>query len=264
MRSVREDRSGEIRVRENVMDDPTRLRGIRRWQPGDPMRSVHWAATARTGVLHSKVYEPSSVAGATLVLDLHIDTMPDHHEPHRGDMAVTAAASIAAWLHESGEPFALATNGRDAADRIRTEGWAGDHRVRDSARASAAMQSESDRRRPVILKADRGPAHYQEMVRTLARLERTDALSLAELLVESESRLSNETTLLAIFQKTTPEATSALIGLSRRGWAVAAMINTQDINDYSAAAGPLIACNIPTFHLSTEDSIVDVCRAAVR
>ncbi len=58
-------------MRENVMDDPTRLRGIRRWQPGDPMRSVHWAATARTGMLHSKVYEPSSIAGATLILDFH-------------------------------------------------------------------------------------------------------------------------------------------------------------------------------------------------
>jgi len=46
---------GEIRMRENVMADPTRLRGIRHWQPGDPMRSVHWAATARTGQLHSKV-----------------------------------------------------------------------------------------------------------------------------------------------------------------------------------------------------------------
>mgnify|MGYP003663022119 CR=1 FL=1 len=255
---------GEIRVRENVMDDPTRLRGIRRWQPGDPMRSVHWAATARTGVLHSKVYEPSSIAGATLVLDFHVDTMPDRHEPTRSDLAVTAAASIAAWLHESGEPFGLATNGRDAADRIRTEGWAGDHRVRATAQASAEMQSESDRRRPVILKADRGPTHYQEIVRTLARLERTDALSLADLLVESESQLSNETTLLVIFQRTNPEATSALIGLSRRGWAVAAIINTHDINDYSSAAGPLIACNIPTFHLSSEDSIVDVCRAAVR
>ena len=67
---------GEIRMRENVMDDPTRLRGIRQWQPGDPMRSVHWAATARTGSLHSKVYEPSSIVGATLVLDLHESTTP--------------------------------------------------------------------------------------------------------------------------------------------------------------------------------------------
>ncbi|MGB7346018.1 MAG: DUF58 domain-containing protein [Pirellulaceae bacterium] len=253
---------GEIRMRDNVMDDPTRLRGIRRWQPGDPMRSVHWAATARTGVLHSKIYEPSSIAGATLVLDLHESTNPRNQEPHRSDVAITAAASIAAWLHESGEPFALATNGRDAADRIRTEGWVGDHRVRGEATAAASMINESDRRRPVLMEPGRGPLHLKQMIQTLARLERTDALTLAELLVESEARLSAETTILIILQQATPESIAAIVSLSRRGRAVAVIINTHDINDYSSIAGPLIACNIPTFHLSTKESITDVCRQA--
>ncbi len=253
---------GEIRMRDNVMDDPTRLRGIRRWQPGDPMRSVHWAATARTGTLHSKIYEPSSIAGATLVLDLHESTNPSNQEPYRSDVAITAAASIAAWLHEAGEPFALATNGRDAADRIRTEGWVGDHRVRDIATKVASMKTQNDRRRPVLIQSDRGPLHLKQMIRTLARLERTDALTFAELLTESESSLSAETTLLAILQQATPESIAALVSLSRRGRAVAVIINTHDINDYSSTAGPLIACNIPTFHLSTKESIADVCRKA--
>ena len=128
---------GEIRMRDNIMDDPTRLRGIRQWQAGDPMRSVHWAATARTGTLHSKIYEPSSIIGATLILDLHTSSNPKNHEPIRSDLAITAAASIAHSLHDANEPFGLATNGRDAADRIRLEGWTGDHRVRDEARSSA-------------------------------------------------------------------------------------------------------------------------------
>ncbi|NND97102.1 MAG: DUF58 domain-containing protein [Pirellulaceae bacterium] len=253
---------GEIRMRDNVMDDPTRLRGIRRWQPGDPMRSVHWAATARTGTLHSKIYEPSSIAGATLILDLHQSTNPREHEPVRSDLSIIAAASIAAWLHDTGEPFALASNGRDAADRIRTEGWVGDHRVRAEATEAVSMLSESERRRPVLMSPDRGPLHLQEMIRTLARLELTDALTLSELLIESESRLSAETTMLVIAQKCPYESLSALISLSRRGWAVGVIINTHDINDYSSAAGPLIACNIPTFHLANEESIVEVCRKA--
>ncbi len=251
---------GEIRMRDNVMDDPTRLRGIRQWQPGDPMRSVHWAATARTGTLHSKVYEPSSIAGATLILDLHKATNPASNEPVRGDLAATAAASIAASLHDSNEPVGLATNGRDAADRIRQEGWIGDHRVRGAAAAAASMASESDRLRPVLLPALRGPLHLQEVHRTLARLERTSGLTLAELLVEAEGQLSNETTLLVILQQCSPNAAAALIGLARRGWAVAVIVNTYDINDYSEAAGPLIASRIPTFHLSTAESIADVCR----
>jgi uncharacterized protein (DUF58 family) len=224
------------------------------------MRSVHWSATARTGTLHSKVYEPSSIIGATLILDLHKSTTPLQHEPLRSDLAVTAAASIATSLHDANEPVGLATNGRDAADRIRSEGWAGDHRVRGQATAAAAMSSRNQRLRPVLLPPSRGPLHIQEIVRTLARLERTDGLTLAELLVECESQLSAETTLLVILQQCTAETIAALIGLARRGRAVAVIINTQDINDYSAIAGPLIAARIPTFHLASADAIADVCR----
>ncbi|TWU24334.1 hypothetical protein Pla52o_22610 [Novipirellula galeiformis] len=251
---------GEIRMRENVMDDPTRLRGIRRWQTGDPLRSVHWAATARTGTLHSKIYEPSSIAGATLVLDLHVATNPSEHEPVRSDLAISAAASIAHALHDAGEPFGLVSNGRDAADRIRTEGWVGDDRVRDVVKDAASMQSESDRLMPVTQMATRGPVALREMIRTLARLERTDGLTLAELLVEAEAKISSETTVLVILQRCSPESLAALIGLSRRGRAVAVIVNTMDINDYSAAAGPLIANRIPTFHLASAEAVSDVCR----
>ncbi|MCH1441683.1 MAG: DUF58 domain-containing protein [Rubripirellula sp.] len=251
---------GEIRMRENIMDDPTRLRGIRQWQPGDPMRSVHWAATARTGTLHSKIYEPSSIVGATLILDLHASSNPEKHEPMRCDLAITAAASIANSLHDVNEPIGLATNGRDAADRIRLEGWVGDHRVRGDAQSSASMRDENERLRPVIMPPERGPIQFKQMVRTLARLERSDGLTLAELLVECESQLSADTTLLVLLQQCSAESMGAMLDLQRRGRAVAAIVNTHDINDYSDIAGPLIAARIPTFHLGTEETIVDVCR----
>ncbi|MEL6108706.1 MAG: DUF58 domain-containing protein [Planctomycetota bacterium] len=251
---------GEIRMLDNIMEDPTRLRGIRRWQPGDPMRRIHWSATARTGVLHSKVYEPTSIAGATLVLDLHAESNPLHHEPVRTDLAMTAAASIASLLHDQSQPFGLVSNGRDAADRVRTDGWVGDHRVRDQAKQSANMLDANDRLRPVVMEADRGTLHLQELRRTLSRLERTDGMTLPVLLSETESSISSETTVVAIVQTATPESISALIGIARRGKAVAAIINTFDVNDYSAIAGPLIAVNIQTFHLADEDSVRDICR----
>jgi len=251
---------GEIRMRDNVMEDPTRLRGIRHWQPGDPMRSIHWSATARTGELHTKVYEPSSIIGATLILDFHEDSNPAHHEPHRTDLAVTAAASITAMLHDQNEPVGLATNGRDAADRIRTEGWLGDHRVRGSATMAANRQSENDRLRPIVLPPDRGPRQLQEIHRRLARLERTDGLKLSELLIECESQLSAETTLLVIVQQANEAAIGALIGLAQRGRAVAVIVNTHDIHDYSAIAGPLIAQHITTHRLDSRQAIAEVCR----
>ena len=251
---------GEIRIRQSVIDDPTRLRGIRQWQPGDPLRSVHWAATARTGTLHSKVYEPSSIAGATLLLDLHRSTNPDQHEPVRSDLAVSAAASIATALHDLGEPFGLATNGRDAAERVRSEGWSGDHRVRDLVTAAVSMKAVDDRLLPVVIAPSRGPVQLKEVTRTLARLDRTDGLTLPEFLLESESRLSSETTLLVIAQQCPPESIAALIGLARRGWAVAVILNTHELNEYSRMAGPLIAENVPTFHLASSEVVTDLCR----
>ncbi len=260
---------GEIRIRANVMPDPTRIRGIRQWQTGDPMRSVHWAATARTGTLHTKIYEPSSVIGATIVIDLHISTNPDRNEPVRTDLSVTAAVSIVAALHEAGEPFGMATNGRDAADRVRTEGFRGDHRIGDffamrrSAGSATAMRLKSDRLQPVMIGIDRGPQHLKEITRTLARIERTDGLTLAEFLIETEPKLSSETTLLVILQEAPPETVASLVGLSRRGWAVAVVLNAVSIDDYTRLAGPLLAEKIHVSHLSDHASIRDVCREQV-
>ena len=253
---------GEIQIRDALIQDPTRMMGTRQWQIGDPMRSVHWPATARTGTLHTKIYEPTTIAGATLVLDLHRDTNPGHHEPVRSDLAITLAASIAAALHDQNQPFALLTNGRDAVDRIRDEGFVTDFRTRDAARSSGAMKEQNDRLRPVINPSDRGPVHYQTLLRQLARLELSDGLSIAETIIGSQSRLSRDTTLIVILQQSSPTTAAMLIGMKRRGWAVTVIINTQGINAYIAAAGPFQAAGIPTIHLTDESAIADATRKA--
>ncbi len=137
----------------------------------------------------------------------------------------------------------------------------GDHRVRSEAAESASMLDENDRMRPVVLPADRGPVHLQQVIRTLARLERTDALKLPELLIEAESRISSETTVLAIVQRCDEQGIAALLGLSRRGRAVAVIVNTYAVTDYAMIAGPFISLNIPVFHLADIDSVTNVCRS---
>jgi len=254
---------GEIRISDMLMEDPTRLRGIRQWQPGDPLRQVHWAATARTGRLHSKVYEPTTVAGATVVIDMHRDANPPQHEPLRSELAVTLAASIAGAMFELGQPIGIASNGRDAADRIRTEGWASDFRTRSKAQATLAMRERDDRLRPVVVSAGTGPVHQREIQRTLARLELTDALKLGRCLIETESRLARDTTLIVILQVADEETITALLGLSRRGWSVAVVINAHDVEHYARTAGPLIAVNIPVMQLVDESQIPQICRRVV-
>jgi len=148
---------GEVRVTHRLYEDPTRIAGVRQYQRGDPLNRIHWKATARTGVLHSKVYEPSTIAGATLLLDFHAASYPERYEPYRSELAVTAAASLANAVYEMGQQIGLATNGRDAADRIRQEGWDSDPRSRREARRSASMIAHSDRLQPLVVPTRRGP-----------------------------------------------------------------------------------------------------------
>lgn len=254
---------GEIKITNMLMDDPTRIRGIRRWEPGDSLRQVHWSATARTGVLHSKVYEPTTVAGATIVLDLHRHSNPANQEPMRSELAITLAASIAGAMYEMSQPIGLASNGRDAADRIQTEGWAADFRTRNSAQKSLAMRDSDNRLRPVIIPAATGPVHQREIQRQLARLELTDALTLGECLLESESRLGRDTTLIVIVQTADPQTVATLQGMIRRGWSVAIVVNAYDPEHYAKIAGPFIAINVPVLHLADEAQLPDVCRQMV-
>ena len=130
---------GEVRISHRLYEDPTRIAGVRRYEAGDPLNRIHWRATARTGQLHCKIYEPSCIVGATLLLDFHQAAYDPHHEPYRSELAVTAAASLANAVYEMDQQIGLVTNGRDAADRIRQEGWDYDIRSRKAARRAAGM-----------------------------------------------------------------------------------------------------------------------------
>lgn len=254
---------GEIRMSHQFMDDPTRIIGIRDWQPGDPQRRIHWAATARSGSLQSKIYAPSSIAGATLVIDMHRSTNPARHEPVRSELAITAAASIGHALYLMNQPLGLATNARDAADRIRTEGFRTDFRTRNAAQQRLAMRDTDSHLNPICLAPSRGPVHYREVQRTLARLEMTDGLTLPETFIQLESRLARDTTLIVIIQQCDLALADTLTGFSRRGWAVVAVINTFAEDDFSLVAGPLIAGGVQVVHLVDQDSIATLCRTLV-
>ena len=251
---------GEVRMTHRLFEDPTRIAGVRAYQEGDPLRRVHWAATARTGKLQSKVYEPSTVAGATVVLDMHKDSNPRRHEPVRSELAVTSAASLASAVYQMGQQIGLITNGRDAADRIRQEGWAFDMRTRNAARKAAAMAESSDRLRPQVIPTARGPEQFIRILECLARVERTDGLTLAQLLGETQSRMPRDATVVAILQRVSEQSSLALGMLRRQGFAVTAIINTHDHEDFALAAGPLVAQGVSCQHLPDETSIVAVCR----
>jgi uncharacterized repeat protein (TIGR01451 family) len=251
---------GEVRMSFRLYEDPTRISGVRAYEPGDPMNRVHWRATARTGLLHSKVYEPSTVAGATILLEFHTAAHVRRHEPHRSELAVTAAASIANAVYLMGQQVGLVTNGRDAADRIRQEGWAHDHRSRQDAIAAASVRERSDRLQPLVIATRRGPEQLLRILETLARVELTDGLSLPQLIEESASRMPRDATVIAILPGGSIESAFALGSLKRRGFAVTVILNLFETHDFADAAAPYLAEGIEVRHLRDEMSIVEICR----
>ena len=159
------------------------------------------------------------------------------------------------------QPFGLATNGRDAADRIRQEGMMTDYRTQDAATTQLKMREDDSRLRPVYMHPARGPTHYQEMLRCYARMELTDGLLLSHALLDLESRLARDTSLLFILQQCTESTAQVINGFSRRGWAVSVLVNTYDINDFSRVAGPLIAGGCDVLHLKDENSVASICQS---
>jgi uncharacterized repeat protein (TIGR01451 family) len=254
---------GEVRMTYRLFEDPTRIAGVRAYQPGDPLTRVHWHATARTGVLHSKIYEPSTVVGATILLEFHRNSHPKHNEPYRSELAVTAAASVANTVYEMGQQIGLVTNGRDAADRIRVEGYDFDPRSRRQARQAASMLEKSDRLQPVVVETRRGAEQLRRIFETLARVELTDGLRMHELIEETESRLPRDATVIAIIPDVSDEVVITLQDLRRRGYAVSAILNMHDEYDFAGAAAALGSIGIDTHHLKEEASIPHVCRSFV-
>jgi uncharacterized protein (DUF58 family) len=250
---------GEMRIEDRGMEDPTRLAGIRQYQAGDPIQRVHWKATARTGVLHTRVFQPTCLQGAMMLIDLHQSSNPQRHEPMRSDLAMTAAASLAHLLFRMGQPFGLISNGRDAADRARPP--SARETVSDAREATRNidMQTQSERLRPVVLPAHRGPEHFAESHRMLARLERTDGLTLPQLIVETQSRLPRMLSILAIVQEVDDAAALSLSLLRRRGYAVTVLVNQAE-EEYLDTAARLAAHHLPTLPLHDENGITAVSR----
>lgn len=257
---------GEVKMTYRLYEDPTRIAGVREYERGDSLNRIHWKATARTGQLHSKIYEPSTVAGATILLNFHQHAYPPQHEPLRSELAITTAASLANAVFEMGQQIGFVTNGRDAADRIRSEGWKGKSRSdeetsnRAEARKSSEMLEKSDRLSPIVVETRRGPERYTMILERLARLELTDGLSFSQLILETQPRLPRDASIIAILPSVDYEDAISLGGLRRQGYSVTAILNLYDYDDFAKASGLLYAEGIETRHLRDQDSVGSICR----
>jgi uncharacterized protein (DUF58 family) len=248
-----------------LYEDPTRIGGVRPYEAGDPMNRVHWRATARTGTLHSKVYEPTTLAGATILLDFNIDGYHTQGEPHRSELAVTAAASLANAVAVLGQQVGLASNARDAADRLKQKvKGAMAFGNRTAARQEVEMPEDNDRLKPLQVETRRGSEQFQRIRHLLARVELSDGLSFPQFVLEIMPRLPRDATVIAVLPTVTVEHAVTLSNLKRAGFAVSVVLIMLDPENFERAYGRLMAEAIRDVrHLQSEQALSDLSQQSM-
>lgn len=264
---------GDVRLTHRLYEDPTRIGGVRPYEPGDPLNRIHWRATARSGRLHSKIYDPSTLAGATILLDFHESGYPSRGEPHRSDLAATAAASLAHAITQLGQQVGLVTNARDAAERLSETNFRTalkrDSSDKDDRRLAQAVRAENqrgttDHRRPLIVQTGRGVEQFQRIRETLARAELNSGLTLPQLMLEAASRMPRDATILALLPAVSIETAMVLGTLKRQGYAVAAILIALPQGETEVAYGRLAAEGIRDVRpLANEEGLSELCFAEV-
>ncbi len=102
---------GDNRAPRRLLEDPSRVIGVRDYMYGDDLRRVHWKATARMMQLQSKVYQPTTTY--TLVLFLNVISQLDAWygiRPELQELAICATASVADWALNEGFAVGLYAN----------------------------------------------------------------------------------------------------------------------------------------------------------
>ncbi|WP_422657145.1 DUF58 domain-containing protein [Paenibacillus sp. EC2-1] len=105
---------GDLIVRRWIVEDPFLVSGIRDYRDGDPLKDVHWKASARRGSL--QVRRRDATADCRIKLYLNIE---DHEQmwshatrPEAVEYGIRLAAGVAAHLLTQGMEVGLGANGR--------------------------------------------------------------------------------------------------------------------------------------------------------
>jgi len=248
---------GPVRSTHKIYEDPTRLSGLREYERGDPMNRIHWKASARTGDLFTKTFDPTSVSGGTLILDLHDETYVPQDREARMELAVTTTASIAYLLQSSGEQVGMITNGLDAAEEAQYEVDAKSSLARDDVAESVVGESESDRINPLRVPTMRTTVQAQQIAENLARILPGRGLDATQLILEEYRALPRDAALLPVVPYVTEKLALTLAEMKYAGFAVTVFF-IRDRQGYEDAAALLAPHNIHVFHIREESDLHEI------
>ena len=102
---------GEWLGNRRVIEDPLRFAAVRDYVPGDMLRAIHWRASAHTGTLQTKIYDPSNTLSLILAVDVQTVVFGYSYVPEYLELIICAAASLAVEALNQRYAVGLYSNG---------------------------------------------------------------------------------------------------------------------------------------------------------
>jgi uncharacterized protein (DUF58 family) len=217
---------GERATPQRLLDDPLRVAGTREYVPGDEPRRISWKATARTGRLQSKVYEPS--AKHTIALFLDVRTLKHAsmgYLPEPAELAVSVTGSIAQWAIERGYAVGLVANST-LAHVVGDDAWVAPG---GGVPGSGARASGTEQARLRIPPSSR-PEQLPLILEGLARLHLYWGTPISQLLLSERHTLPAGATVVYVGAEALVDVQTivALRQLRAHGHAVSLVLTTPD------------------------------------
>lgn len=248
---------GPVKTTSRLFEDPSLLSGVREYERGDPMNRIHWKSSAKTGELFTKIFDPTSVQGGTLILDLHAETYVSERAEVRQELAITTTASIAYLLQASGEQVGLITNGLDAAEEAQWEVESHQTVSKEDVGDAIVGESESSRLRPLQVLTQRSPIQAQQIIENLARIIPGRGLDCAELILEEYRGLPRDATLLPVVPYMDDKLALMLGEMKMIGFSVTVFFISDRVG-YENAAALLAQHDIHVFHIREEQDLYEL------
>lgn len=206
---------GEVKTARHLFEDPSRTIGTRPYQPGDPLKRMHWKLSAHSGELQVKEFQPSIALETMLFLNLNDEDYGVHMFEYYAELAIEVAASVGYDLYQKRQNVGLLTNGTDPTAEE-------DRKLPPGAR----RRSE----RAIYLPPRKGGPGLMRTLEVLARVECKPGPDFVHMLGDGARKLNWGATLVIITPIDTDELIDMVFNLRRSGYNIVCIIVGPAIN----------------------------------
>jgi uncharacterized protein (DUF58 family) len=103
---------GDLRARQQLLEDPSRIAGVRQYRAGDPLRAIDWRATARSTGLLVRQFEPTVSLRVAVLVDFRVPQAAIWPiDTSRLELIIAVAASLLSELAEQRVAIGLWASG---------------------------------------------------------------------------------------------------------------------------------------------------------